>query len=77
VRRSTDSRAVQKRHTGLVARLHSVTDEPIPALFHEVEDEPDEAKARADAGEIVARPSGAELAVLELLATDLPVREIA
>jgi LuxR family transcriptional regulator, maltose regulon positive regulatory protein len=49
----------------------------ISALAEAVDDELDEAKARAGAGEIVARPSVAELAVLELLATDLPVREIA
>jgi LuxR family maltose regulon positive regulatory protein len=49
----------------------------ISALAAEVADELDEAKARAGTGEIVAPPSGAELAVLELLATDLPVREIA
>jgi ATP/maltotriose-dependent transcriptional regulator MalT len=49
----------------------------ISVLVEEVDDELDEAKARAGAGEIVARPSVAELAVLELLATDLPVREIA
>ena len=49
----------------------------ISALAAEVAGELDEANARAGAGEIVARPSEAELAVLELLATDLPVREIA
>jgi LuxR family transcriptional regulator, maltose regulon positive regulatory protein len=48
----------------------------LPSIAAEIEGELEQAKARADSGELMAPPSDAELAVLRLLVTDLSVREI-
>ena len=49
---------------------------PIPALADEVERELETASGHASTGELREPPSGAELAVLRLLASDLSTREI-
>jgi len=46
------------------------------SLADEVEQELEQARARAGSGEILARPSESELTVLRLLASDLSAREI-
>ncbi len=48
----------------------------IPALAEAAEHNLESARARARAGDLVERPSEAELAVLQLLASDLTTREI-
>lgn len=48
----------------------------LPGLADEVGLELDEAKARANSGEVLELPSAAELEVLRLLVTDLSTREI-
>ena len=48
----------------------------LPLLADDVERELETAKARAGSGEMLERPSNAELAVLRLLAGDLSTREI-
>jgi LuxR family maltose regulon positive regulatory protein len=48
----------------------------VPGLAARVERELEESRARASSGELLDRPSEAELAVLGLLASDLSVREI-
>ncbi|MGH2921136.1 MAG: LuxR C-terminal-related transcriptional regulator, partial [Gaiellaceae bacterium] len=48
----------------------------VPELADEVKLELEELERRAGAGEILERPTDAELAVLRLLATDLSTREI-
>jgi LuxR family maltose regulon positive regulatory protein len=49
---------------------------PAPAFAAEVERELEAARDRVSGGEMLEPPSGAELAVLRLLATDLSTREI-
>src|SRR5262249_34957746 len=49
----------------------------VPALATEVAREITDEQRRASTGEVLDRPSAAELAVLKLLASDLSVREIA
>ena len=48
----------------------------VAALTDEVQQELETAKGRASSGEVLERPSDAELAVLRLLGTDLTTREI-
>ena len=48
----------------------------VPALAGEVQRELEAATGRAAGGEVLDPPTGAELAVLRLLATDLSTREI-
>ena len=48
----------------------------VPALAAEVQRELEAATGRATGGEVLEPPTGAELAVLRLLATDLSMREI-
>ena len=48
----------------------------VAALTDKVEQELETAKGRASSGEVLERPSEAELAVLRLLGTDLTTREI-
>jgi LuxR family maltose regulon positive regulatory protein len=48
-----------------------------PALFAQVVQELEQARARACSGEILDAPSEAEVAVLRLLASDLSARQIA
>ena len=57
--------------------LEELTDSGrLPSLADDVERELGTAKARAGSGEMLERPSNAELAVLRLLAGDLSTREI-
>jgi LuxR family transcriptional regulator, maltose regulon positive regulatory protein len=46
------------------------------AMIAELERELGELRRRADGGELLAKPTAAELAVLELLPSDLSAREI-
>lgn len=48
----------------------------LPALAEEIGQALEDARRRADSGELVALPSKAEIAVLRLLCTDLSVRQI-
>jgi LuxR family maltose regulon positive regulatory protein len=48
----------------------------VAALADEIEGELAEAKTRAGSGELLDPPSAAELSVLQLMATDLSMREI-
>jgi ATP/maltotriose-dependent transcriptional regulator MalT len=48
----------------------------VPALAQEARRSLEQAMARANGGEILEPPSGAELAVLDLLDSDLSAREI-
>jgi LuxR family maltose regulon positive regulatory protein len=71
---------LEEAETALRAAHEAIAELPdsgrVPSLAGEVDRELAEARARAEAGELLEAPSEAELAVLRLLSTDLSARQI-
>jgi LuxR family maltose regulon positive regulatory protein len=75
-RQSTSSRAPAALGSAIEGIGELADSGRVSALAAEVERELEQARSRADRGEVLERPNEAELGVLRLMASDLSAREI-